>query len=122
MTKHYSHMKMIYGLLCSLCTIGPIVYYIVRAMVIATPAQKTSIGFMALAAIIIGIVNLLMKVHPRCLFWMVLLAMYYVLGNIYEVLLVMFITSFLDEIWFSPMYNYSKQKLSINKEIDKRNG
>lgn len=95
-------------------------YYVIRAMIVAQPAQKVSIGFMALAAIIIGTVNLFMKVHPRCLFWMTLLAMYYVLGNILEVLVVMTVTCFLDEVWFTPAYRYAKQKQSINREIDKR--
>lgn len=120
MTKHYSRMVHIYGLLSTLCTVGPIMYYVIRALIVAQPTQKVSIGFMALAAIIIGTVNLLMKVHPRCLFWMTMLAMYYVLGNILEVLVVMTITCFLDEVWFTPMYRYAKQKRSINREMDKR--
>lgn len=120
MTKHYSRMVHVYGLLSTLCTVGPIMYYVIRAMIVAQPTQKVSIGFMALAAIIIGTVNLLMKVHPRCLFWMTLLAMYCVLGNILEVLVVMTVTCFLDEVWFTPMYRYAKSKRSINREIDKR--
>lgn len=120
MTKHYKHMVVIYSLLSTLCTLGPLVYFTILGMINATPKQKTAISFMALAAIIVCIVNLLMKVHPRCVFWMILLATYYVLGNILTVLIVMCVTCFLDEIWFSPMLHYSKQKYSINKEIDKR--
>lgn len=120
MTKKYKHMVVIYSLLSTLCTLGPLAYFTILGMINATPKQKTAISFMALAAIIVCIVNLLMKVHPRCVFWMVLLATYYVLGNILTVLIVMCVTCFLDEIWFSPMLAYSKQKYSINKEIDKR--
>lgn len=120
MTRHYTRMVRIYGTLSTICTVAPIIYYTITSMAVAAPKQRVTIGFMALAAIIIGVVNLLMKVHPRCLFWMTLLAMYYVLGNILQVLVVMTITCFLDEVWFTPMYRYAKQKRSINREIDKR--
>lgn len=120
MTKKYKRMRNIYGGLSLICTVGPMLYFIVLAMLTATPTQKVAISAMALAGVIICTVNVCMKVHPRCVFWMVLLAAYYALGNILEVLYIMAATCFLDEIWFTPAYKYAKSKYSINKEIDKR--
>ena len=120
MTKKYKRMRNIYGSLSLICTVGPLLYFIVLAMLTATPTQKVAISAMALAGVIICVVNACMKVHPRCVFWMVLLAAYYALGNILEVLYIMAATCFLDEIWFTPAYKYAKSKYSINKEIDKR--
>ena len=119
-TKKYRKMRNICGFFSTLCTIGPIVYFIVIAMMAATPVQKVSIGFIAALSIVMAIVNLRLKVHPRSVFWLILLGAYWVLGNIFELLVVLFITCFLDEILFTPMYKYARNKYSINKEIDKR--
>lgn len=115
-------MRNIYGGLSLVCMVGPLLYFVVLAMLTATPAQKVAISAMAFAGVIICLVNACMKVHPRCVFWLVLLAAYYALGNILEVLYIMAATCFLDEIWFTPAYKYASSKYSINKEIDKRHG
>lgn len=122
MTNKYKRMRNIYGGLSLVCTVGPLLYFVVLAMLTATPAQKVAISAMAFAGVIICLVNACMKVHPRCVFWLVLLAAYYALGNILEVLYIMAATCFLDEIWFTPAYKYANSKYSINKEIDKRHG
>ena len=119
MTKKYKRMRNIYGGISLVCTVGPLLYFVVLAMLTATPAQKVAISAMAFAGVIICLVNACMKVHPRCVFWLVLLAAYYALGNILEVLYIMAATCFLDEIWFTPAYKYANSKYSINKEIDK---
>lgn len=119
-TKKYKHMRDAYCTLSFLCIAGPIVYFLVKAMIQATPKEKVAIGGMACACIILCIVNVLMKVHPRCALWLVLLAAYYAFGNILEVLYVLAIACFLDEIWFTPMKKYAASKYSINKEIDRR--
>lgn len=120
MTKKYKRMRNIYGGLSLICTVGPLLYFVVLAMLTATPAQKVAISGMVFAGVIICLVNACMKVHPRCAFWLVLLAAYYALGNILELLYIMAATCFLDEIWFTPAYKYARSKYSINKEIDKR--
>ena len=119
-TKKYKRMRNICGFFSTLCTIGPIIYFIVIAMMAATPVQKVSIGFIASLSIVMSIVSLCLKVRPRSVFWLILLGAYWVLGNIFELLVVLFITCFLDEILFTPMYKYARNKYSINKEIDKR--
>lgn len=120
MTKKYKRMRNIYGGLSIVCTVGPLLYFVVLAMLTATPSQKVAISAMAFAGVIICLVNACMKVHPRCVFWLVLLAAYYAIGNILEVLYIMAASCFLDEIWFTPAYKYANSKYSINKEIDKR--
>lgn len=119
-TKKYKRMKHIYGFLSTACTVGPIIYFIILAMIAATPVQKVSVGFFAMFSIVISIVNICQKVHPRSVFWLILLGAYWILGNVFNVLVIMFVTCFLDEVWFTPMYIYAKNKHSINKEIDKR--
>lgn len=108
-TKKYRRMRNICGFFSTLCTIGPIIYFIVIAMMAATPVQKVSIGFIAALSIVMSIVNLCLKVHPRSVFWLILLGAYWVLGNIFELLVVLFITCFLDEILFTPMYIYMQE-------------
>lgn len=119
-TKKYRRMSNICGFFSALCTIGPIIYFIVIAMMAATPVQKVSIGFIVSLSIVMSIVNLCLKVHPRSVFWLILLGAHWVLGNIFELLVVLFIACFLDEMLFNPMYKYARNKYSINKEIDKR--
>lgn len=119
-TKKYKAMRDSYRALSLVCVVGPLIYFVIKAMIHATPKEKVAISGMALACIILCIVNVLMKVHPRCVFWLVLLAAYYALGDILEVLYVLAGACFLDEIWFTPMKKYAATKYTINKEIDKR--
>ena len=102
-TKHYKRQRDLYCVLSIVCTVGPLLYFLVRAMVTATPTQRVAIGGMALVCIVVCAVNVLMKVHPRCVFWLVLLAAYYALGSIVEVLYVMAACCFLDEVCTSTV-------------------
>lgn len=129
-TKGYKRKKRTYLFLSLLCTIGPVVYFIITAMLMATPVQKNSIVLTTLVAIIITIVNVIINLTQsnnitgrsikRSAFWLILLGAYWVLGNVFNILVLMFITSFLDEMWFTPRYNNLKLKYTINKEYDKR--
>lgn len=129
-TKSYKVKKRTYLFLSLLCTLGPVIYFIITAMLMATPVQKNSIVLTTLVAIIITIVNVVINLTQsnnitgrsikRSAFWLILLGAYWVLGNVFNILVLMFITSFLDEIWFTPRYNSLKTNYTINKEIDKR--
>lgn len=129
-TKGYKAKKRTYLFLSLLCTIGPVVYFIITAMLMATPVQKNSIVLTTSVAIIITIVNVIINLTQsnnitgrsikRSAFWLILLGAYWVLGNVFNILVLMFITSFLDEMWFTPRYNNLKLKYTINKEYDKR--
>lgn len=119
-TKHYRRGARITGLLSALCVVGPLVYFAVAALIAAEPATKMVIAVEILVGIILGIVNLLLKTRPRCLFWLILLGAYYAFGSIITVLTIMFVACFADEVILSPLHRYYKGKARINGEIDKR--
>ncbi len=121
-TKHYKRLKNWSGVVSLALNVAPVAFFAVSSMKMATPSQRVSIAFLGLAALVVGVVNILMKIHPRSLFWMVLLGLYWVLGDILPVLCSMAGCCFLDEVVATPLHKYATGKYSLNKEIDKRNG
>ena len=122
MTKHYKKLALIYFLLSAACLFGPIIIFFIRAFVVGDAAQKLSLGITFTAALIMFAVNIIMKSHLRSVIWVLLLGVFIVLKSYLTIILVFAITTFAEELIFSPLYRYYKSKAKINKEIDKRMG
>ena len=74
---------------------------------------------MVIAAILV-VLNVLMKLSLRCIPWILLIGIYICLKEITVLLIVMALTTVLDELVLEPLAKSFKNKLTINKEIDKR--
>ena len=59
---------------------------------------------------------------PRCGIWIVLTGLAYACNNIVPLLLIMAITTALDELVLTPLAKKYENLYTINKEIDKRGG
>lgn len=119
-TAHYRRMALVCGFFSALCMLGPLIYFGVKALLVAEFTTKLVMGFMFTSAAILTVVNLCMKSHARSPFWIVLLALMMGLKAIYPVLIAMAIGCLLDELIFAPLHRYARSKASINHEIDKR--
>lgn len=120
-TKHFHRLKIIAGFLSFVCLTGPFIYYFFKALVAdVSITNKITFGFVALSAIIISVVNIMLKSHLRSPFWLMLLGFTLIFMQIKNIIVVMAITSLADELIFSPLYKYAREKYSINREIDKR--
>ena len=122
MTKKYKKLALINFLLSTACLFGPIIIFFIRAFVVGDAAQKLSLGITFTAALVMFAVNIIMKSHLRSVIWVLLLGVFIVLKSYLAIILVFAITTFAEELIFSPLYRYYKSKARINKEIDKRMG
>lgn len=119
-TLHYKRLALVCGLFSALCMLGPLIYFGIKALLVAEFTTKLAMGFMFTSAAILTVVNLCMKSHARSPFWIILLALMMGLEAIYPVLISMAIGCLLDELIFAPLHRYARSKASINCEIDKR--
>lgn len=122
MTKKYKKLALLYFFLCASCLFGPIIGFFIRAFVVGDAAQKLSLGITFTAALVMFAVNIIMKSHLRSVIWVLLLGVFIVLKSYLTIILIFAITTFAEELVFSPLYRYYKSKAKINKEIDKRMG
>ena len=120
MTKHYFKLMVIFLVLSAICLFGPISVFFVRAFVVAETAQKLTLGATFTVALILFVINLIMKSHLRSVIWVLLLGVFSVMNHYLLIVVIFAVSCFLEELIFWPLYRYYKSKVRINKEIDKR--
>ena len=120
MTEKYKKKARFYSFLSFFITVVPILIYVVIGFIEGTIGQKITLGMCLVAVIILVILNLLFKHIPRCGVWIILSGLAYACNNIVPLLLIMAITTALDELVLSPLAKKNKNLYTINKEIDKR--
>lgn len=120
MTKKYKKLARLYFFLCAACLLAPITFYFIRAFVCGDATQKLTLGMTFTAALVIFGINIIMKSHLRSVIWVLLLGVFTVFKSYLAIVLVFAITTFAEELVFSPLYRYYKSKARINQEIDKR--
>ena len=122
MTQRYKRLSIITFLLSSICSICPILIYVIKAFVDndVQEVNKYTLGLMCSLAIIVTLINILAKMHLRCIPWILLLGIYVCLRDITTLLIIMAVTTIIDELILVPLHKSFKNKYTINKEIDKR--
>ena len=120
MTEKYKKKARFYNFLSFFITVVPILIYVVIGFMEGTIGQKITLGMCLVAVIILVILNLLFKHIPRCGVWIILAGLAYACNSIVPLLLIMAITTALDELVLSPLAKKYKNLYTINKEIDKR--
>ena len=120
MTEKYKKKARFYNFLSFFITVVPILIYVVMGFIEGTIGQKITLGMCLVAVIILVILNLLFKHIPRCGVWIILAGLAYACNSIVPLLLIMAITTALDELVLSPLTKKYKNLYTINKEIDKR--
>ena len=120
MTEKYKKKARFYSFLSFFITVVPILIYVVIGFIEGTIGQKITLGMCLVAVIILVILNLLFKHIPRCGVWIILAGLAYACNSIVPLLLIMAITTALDELVLSPLAKKNKNLYTINKEIDKR--
>lgn len=120
MTKKYKAYKNLFLCLSILCIAGPLIYYTVKAFMQGEPVEKFCMGMMFIVAVIFTAINVFFKVHFRSTIWLVLIGIYVCIDKITALLIIMAITTLLDELVCTPLYKKYKNLYIINREIDKR--
>lgn len=122
MTSKYKKLSILTFLLSAICSLCPILIYVIKAFVDkdVQEVNKYTLGIMCSVALVITLINIVAKLHLRCIPWILLLGIYLCLRNITTLLVIMAITTIIDELILVPLHKSFKNKYTINKEIDKR--
>ena len=121
-TKRYKNLTILTFWLSVLLTICPILIYVARAFISSEvqSVNKYTLGIMCSVALIVTIINLVAKLRLRCIPWILLLGIYICLKEITSLLVIMAITTIIDEMIITPLHKSLKNRYIINKEMDKR--
>lgn len=122
MTHKYKKLSLLTFLLSTICSLCPILIYVIKAFADkdVKEVNKYTLGIMCSIALIITLINIVAKLHLRCIPWILLLGIYVCLKDITTLLVIMAITTIIDELIITPLHKSFKSKYTINKEIDKR--
>lgn len=120
MTRKYKILSGLFAVLATLCLLVPIGYYTVYAFIAGQVVQKFTLGMLCITATVLVAFNALRKAHLRCPVFIVLLGVYIALSEITGMLVMLAITTILDELVFTPLHKKYKNLYIINREIDKR--
>jgi hypothetical protein len=120
MTRKYKILSGLFAVLATLCLIAPVGYYTVYAFIAGQVAQKFTLGMLCITALILTAFNAINKAHLRCPIFIILLGVYIALSEITVMLVILAITTILDELVFTPLHKKYKNLYIINREIDKR--
>lgn len=119
-TKQYRVKYWVCRILSILLNFGPLIGYGVYAFIIGTPQQKLALGGLLTIAIILTAINIIFKYHLRCIIWILLIGVYIAVKQIIPLLLIIAACTIIDDLVLEPLCKTFKNKLTINKEIDKR--
>ena len=121
-TKKYQRLSILFQCLSILVLVGPLAYYTILGFINGEVTEKFTLGVTFVIAAILFIVNVLFKYHIRSIIWILVLGIYFCISNILPLLLMVAIGTILDEFILTPLHKSCKNKFTINREIDKRNG
>ena len=124
-TQQCRRLKWIFTILHFLFLLGPMLYYIPTAFAAGETIQKISIGFGAIFCIALGAFSLFVEVSHRSGFhrsivWILVLLVTWCLEGALTFILIIAVTSIIDELVLIPLMRHYKAALIANKEIDRR--
>ena len=120
MTKKYKNNYILCRTLSILMTLIPLIIYTIKGFCEGTPGSKVTLGVCFTTALILTIINVVFKYHMRSTIWILMIGLYVSVDNIIPLLIILAITTILDEFILTPLSRHYKSKYTINKEIDKR--
>ena len=121
-TKKYRRLSILFQFLSILVLVGPLAYYTILGFVNGEVTEKFTLGVTFVIVAILFVINILFKYHIRSTIWILVLGIYFCISNILPLLLMVAIGTIVDEFILTPLHKSYKNKYTINREIDKRNG
>lgn len=120
MTEKYKKKYIAFKTLSIVFTILPILIYTIVGFCSGTIGQKVTLGLCLILVLMMVLLNIIIKHRIRSALWIMLIGIYVCCNNIVPLLIVMAITTMLDEFVFEHLCKKYKEKYIINKEIDAR--
>lgn len=108
----------ILSLLLNICPLG---VYTIKALFEANLThEKIALSMIVFIVLIMTIISIANKIVLRSRLWIILIGVYICLDHIMTPLIIIAVCQILDELLITPLKKSFKNKLNINKEIDKR--
>lgn len=121
MTSKYRAYTYIFTVLSILLNVCPLVVYTIKAMLESDLLrEKLALTMTVFIVLILSIVCWVNKLVLRSRLWIILIGVYFCLGEILTPLIIIACCQILDELIVHPLKKHYKNKYVINKEIDKR--
>lgn len=121
MTSKYRLYTWIFTIISLLLNICPLAVYTIKAMFESDLVyEKVALTMTVFIVLILTIVCFVNKIVLRSRLWIILIGVYFCLGEILTPLIIIAICQVLDELIVHPLKKHYKNKYVINKEIDKR--
>lgn len=99
---------------------GPLAGYFIYGLIVSGTVQKAGLLTTLFVAIVLTVVSAIMKLHLRSALFILVLGIYIAIDKISILLIIVSVCSVLDELVISPLQRSFKEKLGVNKAIDKR--
>lgn len=98
----------------------PLLVYAVMGFVNGSIGEKVTLGMTLIVCLIFVLINAVFKYNIRSTIWIMLLGIQICLTNITSLLVIIALSTMMDEFVITPLAKKYKQKYIINNEIDKR--
>ena len=122
-TKECRFKLWFFRILDLICLILPLLIYIIVALVNkdAVVAQKVAVVSTTMVAIILTAFNVIAQKKLRCPIWIILIGLFVAIRDyLMPLIIILAITSVLDDLVFTPLIGYYRTKLIANKAMDQR--
>lgn len=105
-----------------ICLGLPIIIYVIVALTgDGLVAQKVAVVATTMVAIILTVVNIIAQKRLRCPIWIILIGLFIAIKQyLLPLIIILAITSILDDLVFTPLISYYRTKLIANKAMDER--
>lgn len=121
MTAKYRKLFWLFTILSLILNIAPLACYTVIGLVSADLViEKVALTTTVFIVLILSLVAFINKTTMRSRIWVILLGLYVCLDYILTPLIIIACTQVIDEWFIAPACKAFKNKLTINKQIDKR--
>lgn len=121
-TKECRFKLWLFRILDWICLALPVIVYIIIALSGgALVAQKVAVVATTMVAIILTVFNIVAQKRLRCPIWIILIGLYIAIQKyLMPLIIILAVTSVLDDLVFTPLISYYRTKLIANKAMDER--
>lgn len=121
-TKKARFWLWFYRILDAVCLVTPLLIYVIIALCGgAVVAAKVAVVSTVMIAIILTVFNIIAQKKLRCPIWIMLIGLFIAIKEyLLPLIIILAITSILDDLVFTPLIGYYKTKLISNKAMDER--
>ena len=106
-----------------ICLFLPLIIYLIIGLASnsVTTGAKVSLVAMLFLALILTAINVIAQKHLRCPIWVMVIGLYIAMDKyLMPLIIILAVTSILDDLLFTPLIHYYYTQTVASKTIDKR--